>query len=58
MAKKQSFGDKVLRQKADSKKMAKVVLAEKKANGQYSFRHKMVHVDNVQDELKEAKTKL
>ena len=32
MAKKQSFGDKVLRAKADAKKMAKIVIAEKNAN--------------------------
>lgn len=58
MAKKQAFGDKVLKQKAEAKKMAKVVLSERKANGQYSFRHKMVHVDDLQNELKEAKTRL
>lgn len=58
MAKKQAFGDKVLKAKAESKKMAKVVLSERKANGQYSFRHKMVHVDDLQNELKEAKSRL
>jgi hypothetical protein len=56
MAKKQSFGDKVLKQKADAKKMAKVVVAEKKENGQFRFRSKMVHVDTLQDELKAART--
>ncbi len=36
-------------------KMAKVVVAEKKANGQYSFRQKMVPVDQVQNELSGAR---
>ena len=35
--------------------MAKVVVAEKKENGQYSFRQKMVPLDQVQDELKAAR---
>ncbi len=33
-------------------KMAKVVVAEKKENGQYRFRAKMVNLDNLQEELK------
>jgi len=57
MAKKQSFGDKVLKQKAEAKKMAKMVIAEKKENGQYSFRHKMVNVNDVAAELSAAKTR-
>ena len=57
MAKKQSFGDKVLRAKADAKKMAKIVVAEKNANGHYSYHHKMVDVNDVQAELKAAKAK-
>ena len=55
MAKKQTFGDKVRRQREAGKSMAKLVIAEKKANGQYSFRQKIVHVDDVQDELKAAR---
>ena len=55
MAKKQSFGDKVLRHKAAIRQMAKVVVAEKKPNGQYRFRQKMVPLDDVQDELKAAR---
>jgi hypothetical protein len=35
-------------------KMVKVVVAEKKENGQYRFRSKMVHQDNVKEELKAA----
>jgi hypothetical protein len=56
MAKKQAFGDKVLKQKAESKKMAKIVVAERKENGQFRFRSKIVHVDTLQDELKAART--
>jgi hypothetical protein len=35
--------------------MAKIVVAEKKENGQYSFRQKMVPVENVQAEMKAAR---
>ena len=55
MAKKQSFGDKVLKQKADAKKMAKIVVAERKENGQFRFRSKMIHVDLVQQEIQAAR---
>ncbi|MFT4604742.1 MAG: hypothetical protein ACI9W4_001475 [Rhodothermales bacterium] len=55
MAKKQSFGDKVLRQKADAKRMAKLVLSERKDNGHIRFRSKMVDVNDVKAELKAAK---
>ncbi len=57
MAKKQSFGDKVLRQKAEAKRMAKIVLAERKENGHYSFRSKMVDVNDVKQELAAARGK-
>jgi len=56
MAKKQSFGDKVLRQKAEAKKMAKVIAATKKPNGHYSFETKMVQQSELADELKAAKS--
>jgi hypothetical protein len=55
MAKKQSFGDKVLRQKAEAKRMAKIVIAEKKENGHHSFRSKMVDLSDVKAELAAAK---
>jgi hypothetical protein len=38
-----------------SRKMARIVVAEKKDNGHYSFRQRMVPLDSVQDELKAAK---
>ena len=37
--------------------MAKMVIAEKKENGSYSFRHKMVNVNDVAAELSAAKTR-
>ena len=55
MAKKQSFGDKIKKKRELGRQMAKVVSAEKKPNGQYRFKQKMVHVDEVQKELKAAK---
>ena len=55
MAKKQSFGDKVKRQRQAGRQMAKIVAAEKKENGQYRFKQKMVRVEDVNDELKAAK---
>mgnify|MGYP006270309153 CR=1 FL=1 len=38
-----------------ARKMARIVVAEKKENGHYSFRQKMVPLDDVQSELKAAK---
>ena len=55
MAKKQSFGDKVRKQKAEARQMAKLVVAEKKPNGQYTFREKIVPLDDVQAELQAAR---
>ena len=55
MAKQQSFGDKVLKQKAEAKKMAKVVLSTKKENGHYSFQQRMVEASDVTAFIKEAK---
>lgn len=37
-------------------KMAKIVVAEKKENGQFRFREKIVNVDSVQNELKAARS--
>ena len=55
MAKKQSFGDKVLRQKRSNKKMVRIVFSKKKENGHYSFRSKMVDADKVKDALSGAR---
>ncbi len=35
--------------------MAKIVVAEKKANGEYRYRERIVRQDDVQNVLKEAK---
>ncbi len=55
MAKAQTFSDKVRKTRGATRQMAKIVAAEKKANGQYSFRARMVSVDAVQDALKAAR---
>lgn len=55
MAKKVSKNQRTDRAKnAAANRMAKIVVAEKKPNGQYRFKQKMVNVDAVQDELKAA----
>ena len=55
MAKKVSKNQRTDRAKnAAAKKMAKIVVAEKKENGEYRFRQKMVALDSVQSELKAA----
>ncbi len=55
MAKKQSFGDKVLRQKAEAKKMAKVIVSTKKENGHYSFQQRMIEASDVRSFVAESK---
>ncbi|WP_022835364.1 hypothetical protein [Salisaeta longa] len=40
---------------AASRKMARIVVAEKRNGGQYGFRQKMVPLDNVKEELKAAR---
>jgi hypothetical protein len=55
MAKKVSKNQRTDRGKnAAGKNMAKVVVAEKKENGQYRFKQKMVLIDNLQQELSAA----
>jgi len=56
MAKKpQSFADKVAKVRGSKRNMAKLVVAEKKPNGSYSFRTRMVDVESVKAELANAK---
>jgi hypothetical protein len=38
-----------------AKKMARIVFAKKKDNGNYSFRQKMVPLDSVKEKLKQAR---
>jgi hypothetical protein len=55
MAKKVSKNQRTDRSKNTvANRMAKIVIAEKKENGQYRFKSKMVQVDDVQNELKAA----
>ncbi len=54
MAKRQSFGDKVRKRRQERVQMAKLVVAERKENGNYRFREKIVPMANVQAELKAA----
>ena len=57
MAKKsQSFADKVARQGNTAKTMAKLIISEKKENGHYSFRTRMVPAENAKEELAKAKS--
>jgi len=56
MAKKVSKNQRTDRVNVDSgRDMARLVMAEKNKKGHYSFRQKMVDVNDVQDELKAAK---
>ena len=59
MAKKVSKNQRTDRGKnTQRKRVAKMVMAEKKPNGQYRFVQKIVELDSVQDELKAAKSAL
>jgi hypothetical protein len=57
MAKKpQSFADKVAKVRGSRRNMAKLVIAEKKPNGNYSFRTRMVDADSVKAEISAARS--
>ena len=59
MAKKVSKNQRTDRgRNTQQKKVAKIVVAEKKENGQYRFVQKMVPVEQVQEELKASKALL
>lgn len=51
MAKKQTFGDKVLAAKLAQRKMAKVIISEKSPKGTISYREVTVDVDKVGEYL-------
>ena len=55
MAKKQTFGDKIRRRKQHRKVMAKIIVAERKPNGHYRYRERMVPQDQVDKELARAR---
>ncbi|MEF8815724.1 MAG: hypothetical protein V5A58_02960 [Salinibacter sp.] len=42
-------------QNTASRKMAKLIVAEEKDDGNYGFREKIIPLDDVEDELEEAK---
>jgi len=57
MAKSQSFADKAAKgSRKDVKKMAKLVISQKKANGNYSFKTRMVSTDDVKGAIADAKS--
>ena len=57
MAKKQqSFAEKVAKTRGTGKTMAKLVISEKKANGHYRFKTRMVDVKSVKEEIEAAKS--
>jgi hypothetical protein len=55
MAKKQTFGQDALAAKAAARRMAKVIISTKNANGKYSYRETMVDQDNVKDFIQSNK---
>ena len=57
MAKKVSKNQRTNRlQNSQANRMAKIVVATKKDNGHYSFNQRMVNLDNVQEEIKAARS--
>jgi len=55
MAKQQSFGDKVRKKSVKKKRMAKLIIAEKKENGHFGFKSKMVDLSDVKKEIAAAR---
>ncbi len=55
MAKQQSFSDKVRKKSVDRKRMAQLVIAEKKESGHFGFKTKMVELSAVKDEIAAAR---
>ncbi|MCH8494901.1 MAG: DUF4295 domain-containing protein [Balneolales bacterium] len=55
MAKKQTFGDKVVAAKLAQRKMAKVIISEKSPRGTISYREATIDADKVNDFINAAK---
>jgi hypothetical protein len=55
MAKKQTFGDKALQAKQGVRKMAKVIVAKKRASGSYGYSESIIDVNDVNDFLAKNK---
>ena len=49
MAKKQSFGEKVLAAKKSQRKMAKVIIGQKSGYGATKFKEAIIDAENVKD---------
>ncbi len=49
MAKKQSFGEKVLAAKLAQRKMAKVIISQKTAHGATRFKESIIDAEQVKD---------
>lgn len=56
MAKKQTFGEEALQQKAAHRRMAKVIISAKTEKNNYAFREAIIEQDSVQDYIKENKS--
>jgi hypothetical protein len=56
MAKKQAFGADAAKLKQSHRKMAKVIIPQKTANGKFSFKTAMVEQDAVSDYLKSVQS--
>ena len=55
MAREQSFADKVRKRNQERAVMAKLVMAERKSNGHFRFREKIVPLKAAEAELKAAR---
>jgi len=55
MAKKQSFGEKVLAAKLAQRKMAKVILSQKIERGTCKFKEAVIDADKVQEYISGSK---
>lgn len=55
MAKKQSFGEQALKQKAAHRKMAKVIISTKSPRGKVAFRESMIDQEDVREFIQENK---
>lgn len=56
MAKKQTFGEEALQQKASHRKMAKVIISMKNGVHKYAYKEAMIDQESVQDFIKENKS--
>jgi hypothetical protein len=55
MAKKQTFGSQGEEKKAGNRRMAKVIVAQKRDNNKYGYKEAIIDEDDVQDFIQENK---